>query len=104
MHADKGHSVIRLVNGSLLMDGFSLCVDREVGVIRDDDRWGSSGNSGAGDTVFGEVFFDKDLFSPLVNKVLSVTEQSERGHDDAEVERDGEELTVVWRVEALARD
>ena len=103
MYVDEGHSVIRLVNGSLLMDGFSLCVDREVGVIRDDDWWGSSGNSGAGDTVFGEVFFDKDLFAPLVNKVLSVTEQS-RGHDDAEVERDGEELTVVWRVEALVRD
>ena len=101
MHVDEGHPVIPLVNGSLLMDGFSLRVDREVGVIRDDDQWGSSGNSGAGDTVFGEIFFDKDL---LINKVLSVTEQSERGHDAAEVECDGEESTVVWRVEALARD
>ena len=68
------------------------------------ERWGSSGNIGAGNTVFGEVFFNKDSLVPLVNKILSVTEQSERGHDDAEVECDGEELTVVWRVEALARD
>ena len=79
----------RLVNGSLLMDGFSVCVDREVGVIRNDDRWGSRGSSGAGDTVFGEVFLDKDPLVIFVNKELSVTEQSKRGHDEAEVECDG---------------
>ena len=79
-------------------------MDREVGGVRDDDRWRSNGNSGAGDTVFGEVFLDKDLLVVLINKVLSVTEQSERGHDDVEVELGGEEVTVVWRVEALARD
>ena len=95
--------MIRLVNGSLFMD--VLCVEREVGVVRDDDRWGSGGDCGAsGNAVLGKVFLDKDLLVVLINKILSVTEQSERGHDDAEVKLGGEELTVVCRGEALARD
>ena len=36
--------------------------------------------------------------------VRDVTEQSKRGHDDVEVELGEEEVTMVWRVEALARD
>ena len=64
---------------------------------RNDDRWGSRASS-------GEVFLDKDPLVVLINKMLSMTEQSERGHDEAEVECDGEELMVVWIVEALARD
>ena len=93
-----------LVNGSFLVDGFSVCVDGEVGVIRNDDRRGSRGSIDAGDTVFGEVFLDKDLLVVFVYKMFPVTEQSERGHNEAEAECEGEELTVVLRAEALARD
>ena len=47
--------------------------------------------------MLGDVFFDHGFFIDL-DEVLSITEQ-QGGHDNAE----GEELPVVWRVEALAR-
>ena len=48
--------------------------------------------------MLGDVFFDHGFFIDL-DEVLSITEQ-QGGHDNAE----GEELPMVWRVEALARD
>ena len=85
MHINEGDTVVRLIDGSLLMD--VLRMDGEVGVVRDDDRWGGSGYSGArGNTIPGDVVFNKDLLVDLVDTVLSKAEQSERGHDDVEVE------------------
>ena len=47
--------------------------------------------------MLGDVFFDHGFFMDLVDEVLSITKQ-QGGHDNPE----GEDLTVVWRVEALA--
>ena len=66
----------------------ALCVDREVCVISDDDRWGDGGDGGVvGKTVLGDIVFDKNLGLGLVDDILSIAKQFEGGHIDG-----GEEL------------
>ena len=65
----------------------ALCVDREVCVIINDDRWGDGGDGGVvGKTVLGDIVFDEDLGLGLVDDILSVAEQSEWGHIDGDEE------------------